>query len=293
MLAALLSATAAPAAAQAASGPAEAERRLLLPARPPPRERTARSTRRSPRTRRRSSSSRSAELRAELAGLYARQDRAREALDTAEAALKIDPANREANRILGSVLAALGEQRQPFRPGDDPAQYRPRAIAALEKSRRDAGVDLNLELMLGRLYLQSRATTRSRSSAFAGSSTISRDIPEAAMLLAAAQDGAGRPDDAIARSRRSLEDNPAFFRGHVRLAELYDEQRRFTDAADVVRHARRRPTRASTCRRSRPSALINAGKPGEARDILQAALKRKTAPDAGAALPARPGAAPV
>ena len=43
----------------------------------------------------------SAELRAELAGLYARQDRAREALDTAEAALRIDPANREANRILG------------------------------------------------------------------------------------------------------------------------------------------------------------------------------------------------
>ena len=49
----------------------------------------------------------SAEVQAELAGLYARQDRAREALDTAEAALKIDPSNREANRILGTVLAAL------------------------------------------------------------------------------------------------------------------------------------------------------------------------------------------
>ena len=86
--------------------------------------------------------------------MYARQDRAREALETAEAALQQDPDNHEANKILGSVYAALSEQRQAFRPGDDPAQYRARAVDALEKSRRDAGVDLNLELMLGRLYLQ-------------------------------------------------------------------------------------------------------------------------------------------
>ena len=58
----------------------------------------------------------SAELRAELAALYARQDRAREALETAEAALQRDPANREANRILGSVYAALSEQRQAVPP---------------------------------------------------------------------------------------------------------------------------------------------------------------------------------
>src|SRR5436190_10414734 len=49
----------------------------------------------------------SAEPRAELAGLYARQDKAPEALAAAEDALTIDPKNREANRILGSVLAAL------------------------------------------------------------------------------------------------------------------------------------------------------------------------------------------
>ena len=53
----------------------------------------------------------SAEPRAELAALYARQDRANEAIAAAEDALKVDPQNREANRILGSVLAALSEQR--------------------------------------------------------------------------------------------------------------------------------------------------------------------------------------
>ena len=48
-----------------------------------------------------------------------------EALETAEAALQQDPDNHEANKILGSVYAALSEQRQAFRPGDDPARTGP------------------------------------------------------------------------------------------------------------------------------------------------------------------------
>src|SRR4051794_41047074 len=46
----------------------------------------------------------SAEIQAELAALYARQDRPVEALDTAEEALTRDPNNREANRILGLIF---------------------------------------------------------------------------------------------------------------------------------------------------------------------------------------------
>ena len=60
----------------------------------------------------------SAEPRAELAALYARQDRANEAIAAAEDALKVDPKNHEANRILGSVLAALVGAA----PGRTPAQ---------------------------------------------------------------------------------------------------------------------------------------------------------------------------
>ncbi len=219
----------------------------------------------------------SAEVRAELAGLYARQDRVREALDTAEAAIAIDPANREANRILGSILAALGEQRQAFRPGDDPKQYRPRAIVALEKSRRDAGVDLNLELMLGRLYLQSGDYEKS---AFSLRRVVDDQpgYPEAAMLLAAAQDGAGLPDDAIGTLETSLQENPSFFRGLVRLAELYDEQRRFSDAAEAYARAQAANPRVDLAPQQ-ASALMSAGKQGDARDLLQAAVKRKTAPD--------------
>ena len=78
----------------------------------------------------------SAEPRAELAALYARQDRANEAIAAAEDALKVDPRNREANRILGSVLAALSEERgrtpaqrdadrdpRDFRARDRPGEY--------------------------------------------------------------------------------------------------------------------------------------------------------------------------
>ena len=50
-----------------------------------------------------------AEIRAELAGLYARQGRVDEASREARAALAIDSANHEANRILGSILASLVE----------------------------------------------------------------------------------------------------------------------------------------------------------------------------------------
>ena len=139
----------------------------------------------------------SAEVRAELAALYARQDRAREALETAEAALQRDPDNREANRILGTVY--------------DPVQYSGKAIAALEKSRREAGFDINLELLLGRLYLGARDYNK----AIGSLRKVVDDqpgYPEAAMLLAAAQEGAGLKEDEIQTLETALEFSPAFYR---------------------------------------------------------------------------------
>jgi tetratricopeptide (TPR) repeat protein len=220
----------------------------------------------------------SAELRAELAALYARQDRAREALDTAEGALQRDPANREANRIIGTVYAALSDQRRPFRPGDDPAQYGAKAIAALEKSRRDAGFDVNLELILGRLYLNARDYAKATLS-------LRRLVddqpgyPEGAMLLAAAQEGAGQTDDEIATLETTLEYNPTFYRAYLRLAELYEHQRRFADAADAYAHAAEANSRVDVSSQ-RAAALLNAGNAAEARDILQATVQRTAAPDA-------------
>src|SRR5471032_2437315 len=50
-----------------------------------------------------------ADIPAELAGLYLRLNKVQEATTTAEQALKIAPANREANRVLGTIDAALSE----------------------------------------------------------------------------------------------------------------------------------------------------------------------------------------
>src|SRR5512137_2248383 len=52
----------------------------------------------------------SADLPAELAGLYARQSRVREAIEAANAALAINPGHGEANRVLGSIYASFAER---------------------------------------------------------------------------------------------------------------------------------------------------------------------------------------
>ena len=213
----------------------------------------------------------SAELRAELAGLYARQDRAVEAADMAEEALKKDPDNIEANRILGSIYAALAEQRQAVRPGDKPSEYAPRAIAALEKARRDGSFDVVLDFTLGRLYAQTGAFDK----AIPILRRVVDDQPgysDGGFLLAAAQEGAGNLDDATATLERTLQESPNFFRGQLKLAELYERQQAWTKAADAYARAQQMNPRATVLGGRRAAALINAGKPEEARDLLQSML---------------------
>src|SRR5215471_10073965 len=174
----------------------------------------------------------SAESRAELAALYARQDKARESIDAAQDALTVDPKNREANRVLGSVLAALAEQRLPAHPGDDVSTYPKRAIAALEIARGDGTGDLTIDLTLARLYLdQDRPAD-----AVPLLRRIVMEQPqfaEGSALLAEAQEAAGAPEAAVQTLKDVLEDQPQFFRGRVLLAELYERQHQWPEAADA------------------------------------------------------------
>jgi len=219
----------------------------------------------------------SAELRAELAALYARQDRPRDALDAAEDALTRDPLNREANRVLGSTLAAAGTEK-PLRPGDNATQYGRRAITALEIARRDQMFDVNIELTLGRLYLQ----TGSLASAVASFRKVVDDqpgYPEAALLLATAHEGLGQTGEAIHALEESIGENPRFFRGLVRLAQLYDGEHRYKEAAAAYGRAQSsNPLTDLTAPRA--AALLNSGDPTAARSLLESSLKRASAPDA-------------
>lgn len=221
----------------------------------------------------------SAELRAELAGLYARQGKTEEAISAAEAALAKDPANREANRVLGSVYAELAQESQPLRPGDDPSGYAARATAALEKAR-DGEADVALDLTLGRLYIQQGAFDK----AIPLLQRIVVDQPgyaEGALLLAAAQEGAGRIAEATETIEGSLQSNPRFYRGQLRLAELYERQQRWKDAADAYATAQALNPRAPALGNRRLAALINGGQAALARDLLekQLAQEQTDAPD--------------
>ena len=92
-----------------------------------------------------------ADVRAELAGLYAREGRAVESIAEAEAALAAEPDNREAHRILGFVRSALADNAGALAEQVSLARQ---AITHFEKAlaggRRDPGV----ELSLGRLYVR-------------------------------------------------------------------------------------------------------------------------------------------
>ena len=217
----------------------------------------------------------SAEIRAELAGVYARQDRAVEAVEMAEAALKSDPSNAEANRIIGSIFAALAEQRQSLKPGDDPALYVPRAIAALERARQDGGAELGLELTLGRLYLQTKAYDK----AIPLLRRVAQQQPgyiEVAIQLATAEDGAGRTADARETLRSALDENPKSLRAWVMLAELSEKESEWDAAADAYTRAQALNPRIDLSTR-RAAALINAGKAAAARDLLKAGAASPTA----------------
>ena len=214
----------------------------------------------------------SAEPHAELAALYARQDKAREALEAAEDALKVSPKNQEANRILGTVLVALSEQRQRARPGDDLAAYPKRAIAALEIARGDGTGDLNIDLSLARLYLDADRYT----DAVPLMRRIVTEQPqytEGWLLLAEAQEGSGASDAAVSTLTQLLDMQPQFYRARLQLAETLDRQRRWPEAAQAWAAAQALNPRNTELLARRSAALINGGNATQAIGVLRDALK--------------------
>ncbi len=207
-------------------------------------------------------------MRAELAGVYARADRALEAIDAADEALKIDPQNREANRISGSIYAAFAEQRRAIRPGESPQLYVARAIAALERARQDGPAELGLDLTLARLYLQTESFDKAEP-LLRRIVTEQPGYPDASLLLATAQDEMGQTPAAIETLMAMLAENPRFFRGYVMLAELSEKQGQWEEAAQAYGRAQQLSTRGPDLSTRRAAALINAGQGAAARDILR------------------------
>src|SRR5437762_3141427 len=146
-----------------------------------------------------------ADIPAALAALYLRQNKAQEAIATAEQALKLAPVNREANRVLGIVYAALAEGGRggrggragatPARPDDNVTKAIKYLEVAIDKPVGEA--DPNVRATLSRLYIASGQFDK----AIPMLAELVRQEPgwqDGPLMLAEAYATAGRNADAIA-----------------------------------------------------------------------------------------------
>src|SRR5262249_40319067 len=103
-----------------------------------------------------------ADIPAELAGVYLRQNKAQEAMSAAEQSLKIEPSNREGNRVLGTVYAAMSEAARETSRGRGAAaaarmeENLTKAIEHREVAADKSGgeADPNVRATLARLYIR-------------------------------------------------------------------------------------------------------------------------------------------
>ena len=194
----------------------------------------------------------SAEIRAELAALFARQSRLNDAGVEARAALAIDPLNREANRVLGSIAAASLEDG---RRGTSPAVEE--AIGYLERARRGGlDEDASLDITLARLY--TRAGQNDKAIGVLTSLVQREPIGEAYLLLAEAHQAAGHPDLAARALEAGADDNPRLL---ASLGELYERQQQWDKAADAYGRAVALTPHLTDLKMRWASALLN--QPGD------------------------------
>jgi tetratricopeptide (TPR) repeat protein len=228
-----------------------------------------------------------ADIPGELAGLYLRQNKIQEAMAAAEQALKIAPANREANRVLGTIYAALSESATDnarSRAANSADENLAKAIKHLElASERAAGLtDPNIRATLARLYV--------RGGAFEKAIPLLTDLvnqepgwQDGPLMLAEAFAGAGRAKDAIAWLEERSPDDPRLLPA---LADFYERERRWSDAAATYARALQRAPRNAELRSRYASALLNAGGRDnitKAREMLTEIIAaRPASPDARA-----------
>jgi tetratricopeptide (TPR) repeat protein len=214
-----------------------------------------------------------ADVPAELAGVYLRQNRLDEARATAEQALKVEPANREANRVIGIVYASRVDDRDDSKSSRQDektsAANLQQAIKHLELAIDGARAesDPNVRATLARLYLRAEQYDK----AIPLLSDLVRQEPgwsDGPLLLAEAYASSDRNADAIAWLETQIEDDPRLLPA---LGDFYEREHRYGDAATVYGKAVQAAPRSVELRSRYASALLNAGgrdNAVKARDVL-------------------------
>lgn len=222
----------------------------------------------------------SAQIRAEIAALHARNNRPDEAIAAARSALKLDNANPEAYWVLGTVYAALIEAREEESAGrqqrgqvasaaSQPAlPARTEIIGYLEKARPARLYDNSLHMTLARLYLDEENWAK----AIEVTSYVVEREPgavDAAFMLAQAHEGAGKVNDAIAALEEATLVDPDSPRALMYLGDLYGRVKRHDDAAGAFGRAAALRPGVLDLRLRQAGALVSAGKAAAARDLLK------------------------
>jgi tetratricopeptide (TPR) repeat protein len=214
---------------------------------------------------------------AELSALYMRQNRVAEAMTTAEQALKVSADSVEAHRVLGTVYAALSDtdarasrgQQQQAAQAAQASENATKAIEHLEQAlRRPGEPDPNVRANLARMYIRLKNYDKAIP-VLRDLVTRERGWPEGVTLLTDAYTAAGKTAEAIAWLEEAAPDDPRLY---ATLADFYERERRWQDAAGAYAIAVQRSSRNNVDLKLRyASALLNAGgreNMGRARDLL-------------------------
>src|SRR6266850_1552863 len=212
-----------------------------------------------------------ADITSQLAALYLRQNKVQDAMSTAEQALKVAPANSEANRVLGIVYAALAEASSSRNGKSDDNLVK--AIQHLELAiAHPAGgiVDPNVRATLARAYINNGAFEK----AIPLLSDLVKQEPtwgDGPMLLAEAYAGAGRTKDAIAWLE---EQNDPRLMGA--LGDFYEREQRWSDAAKAYERAVERTPRNQELKTRYASTLLKTGRREDTEKARAGRLRRTT-----------------
>jgi len=206
----------------------------------------------------------SAELRAELAGIYAQQGAFDDAQAEAQRALALQTNNRSAHRVLGLVQASEAQKPAPevVRRG-----LLNGAASHLERVLADGGRDPLVQLTLADLYVQIESYPK----AIEALKQFLLDrpaYPQAVMLLVQAYRGAGRTDEATAvleEFRRSTDTSPL---ARLREVEQLERQGAWPQAADVWVALVAGDPENVAYRLRYATALVNAGDVDAGRGVL-------------------------
>lgn len=207
---------------------------------------------------------------AELAQLYARQERAADARAAAGRALAREPGNADAHWVLAMLeMASAG--------GETGAADRATLLRAIEHVRQTLpgrAYDLNVYVTLGRLYLQ---TDQPAEAVEPLSTAYARDAGalEAGLLLAQALDRTGDRTRGLAVIGTVLDTEPRFFRARLVQAELLEKERRWADAAQAYERAAAENPKATELQVRQAAALLNAERAADARELLQGLIKAR------------------